>query len=111
MPSKQASPAKTGYLVLYNAVSAAAWSSVLYHTVAIATSQGPRYVHPGIGQWTKWTQTAAALEILHSLFGMPLLPPHRPREATPTRPAVVVMNHAVLTSTPPLPKALSAPPS
>ncbi|KFH48922.1 very-long-chain-like protein [Hapsidospora chrysogenum ATCC 11550] len=70
MPPKQTSPAKTGYLVLYNAVSAAAWSSVLYHTVAIAASQGPRYVHPGIGQWTKWTQTAAALEILHSLFGI-----------------------------------------
>jgi very-long-chain (3R)-3-hydroxyacyl-CoA dehydratase len=88
MPAKQSSPAKTGYLVLYNAVSAAAWSSVLYHTVAIAASQGPRYVHPGIGEWTKWTQTAAALEILHSLFGMCLPSPH-PREAP--RPSTTVL--------------------
>lgn len=66
---KPASPVKTAYLVLYNAVSALAWSVVLARTVTVASTQGWQHVYPAVGEWTKWTQTMAALEILHSLFG------------------------------------------
>jgi very-long-chain (3R)-3-hydroxyacyl-CoA dehydratase len=65
-----ASPVKTGYLVLYNAVSAIAWSVVLARTVTVAATEGWQHVYPRVGEWTKWTQTMAALEILHSLLGM-----------------------------------------
>ena len=69
------SPAKTGYLVLYNFASAVAWSVVLGRTIAICARRGPESVYDGVGEWTKWTQTAAAVEILHSLLGMPAFLP------------------------------------
>lgn len=64
------SPIKTAYLTLYNAVSSAAWSMVLYRTLSIATTHGWQHVYPAIGEQVKWTQTMAALEIFHSLFGI-----------------------------------------
>ncbi|KAM3506147.1 hypothetical protein MY10362_002533 [Beauveria mimosiformis] len=64
------SPLRTGYLVLYNAVSAAAWSVVLYRTVLTCVNVGFAYTYFEVGEWTRWTQTAACLEILHSLFGI-----------------------------------------
>lgn len=91
---KPSSPVKTAYLVLYNAVSALAWSVVLARTVAIASQQGTEYVYLGVGQWTKWTQTVAALEILHSLLGReyPRCPPLyiEPVWLTPSLPPGIV---------------------
>lgn len=68
------SPVKTAYLVLYNAVSAAAWSVVLFRTAAALAAPGYTGVFPAVGEWTKWTQTLAALEVLHSLLGTRRLP-------------------------------------
>ena len=62
---------KTGYLILYNFVSAVGWMTVLGRTIALAATRGPEAVYAGVGDWTRWTQTMAALEILHSLFGTP----------------------------------------
>ncbi|KAF4121292.1 very-long-chain (3R)-3-hydroxyacyl-CoA dehydratase [Geosmithia morbida] len=67
---KPSSPVKTAYLVLYNTLSAAAWSVVLFRTLSIAIQQDPKLVHVGVGEWTKWTQTGALLEVLHSLLGI-----------------------------------------
>ncbi|CAI4217860.1 unnamed protein product [Parascedosporium putredinis] len=58
------------YLILYNLFSAVAWGTVLWRTVAINVQSGPYAVFPGIGEWTRWTQTVAGLEILHSLLGV-----------------------------------------
>ncbi|KAL7959970.1 tyrosine phosphatase-like protein [Trichoderma compactum] len=74
-PSKKAAPAsspiKTAYLILYNAVSAIAWASVLEKTVStLYAGGGPSLVYVTTGEQTKWVQTAAAMEILHSLFGV-----------------------------------------
>lgn len=63
------SPLKRTYLVGYNALSAALWSVVLVRTAQTLYSQGPAAVYPTIGEWTKWTQTLAGLEIVHSLLG------------------------------------------
>ncbi len=71
------SPLRTGYLVLYNTVSAAAWAVVLYRTVLTCLNAGYPYTYFEVGEWTRWTQTAACLEVLHSLFGMSLLSPSR----------------------------------
>lgn len=79
MPPKQksarqsqppASPLKTGYLVLYNALSACAWAAVLSRTIKTTTSEGPESVFDRDGEFTKWVQTGALLEVLHSLFGV-----------------------------------------
>ncbi|KAK4079888.1 tyrosine phosphatase-like protein [Trichoderma afarasin] len=71
-PQKPASsPIKTAYLILYNAVSAIAWASVLANTVStLSSGGGPSLVYVTTGEQTKWVQTAAAMEILHSLFGV-----------------------------------------
>ncbi|KAL7791036.1 hypothetical protein V8C37DRAFT_410622 [Trichoderma ceciliae] len=61
---------RNGYLVLYNAASAMAWGLVLQSTVAALVRSGPQTVFLATGEFTKWTQTAAALEILHSLLGV-----------------------------------------
>ncbi|ODA79982.1 hypothetical protein RJ55_02940 [Drechmeria coniospora] len=59
-----------GYLVLYNILSATAWSVILGRTVALCVLRGPQVVYEDIGEWTKWTQTVAIVEILHSLLGV-----------------------------------------
>lgn len=65
---------KRAYLVAYNAASALLWSVVLGRTVATLAANGletgPALVYPAVGEWTKWTQTLAALEIVHSVLGM-----------------------------------------
>jgi very-long-chain (3R)-3-hydroxyacyl-CoA dehydratase len=64
------SPLKTGYLVLYNATSALLWTTVLTRTITLAAARGPGAVHAGVGDWTKWTQTLALLEVAHALLGV-----------------------------------------
>lgn len=77
----RACPPKTAYLVLYNALSAAAWAVVLARTLAAGLARGPPSVYPGVGSWAKWTQTAAATEVLHPMLGAFLFlpPPNTPR--------------------------------
>lgn len=70
---KPMSALKRGYLIAYNALNAVLWSVVLGRTVATLYTRGldagPGSVYPAVGEWTKWTQTLAALEIVHSLLG------------------------------------------
>lgn len=68
-PAKPASALNKGYLILYNAISAIAWSVVLGRTLTLFGMRGPQFVYLGVGQWTKWTQTMAGMEVLHSLLG------------------------------------------
>ncbi|KAJ3942154.1 uncharacterized protein N0V96_007648 [Colletotrichum fioriniae] len=67
---RQSSPLKNGYLIAYNFVSAVAWATVLGRTVALFALRGPHFVHLGVGDWTRWTQTMAAMEVLHALLGV-----------------------------------------
>ncbi len=64
------SPVKNGYLILYNAVSAALWLTVMVRIVA-ANVNGGGYtsVYANTGEFCKWTQTLAGMEVLHSLLG------------------------------------------
>lgn len=61
------------YLILYNFVSAILWASVLGRTVAIAGLYGWRNVFLGNDEFTRWVQTAAGMEVLHSLVGAYIL--------------------------------------
>ncbi|KAL7627142.1 hypothetical protein AAE478_003918 [Parahypoxylon ruwenzoriense] len=70
-PAKKASsPLKNGYLILYNAVSATLWLTVLGRVVAANVAGGPLAVYPTTGEFCKWTQTLAGMEVLHSLLGI-----------------------------------------
>ncbi|KAF5586490.1 gibberellin 20-oxidase [Fusarium subglutinans] len=70
-PLKQEpSTANKAYLIFYNFISAVQWSVVLGRTAMLASAYGPEYVYPNIGQYTKWTQTLAGLEVLHSMLGV-----------------------------------------
>ncbi|ROW14445.1 hypothetical protein VPNG_03867 [Cytospora leucostoma] len=69
-PKAAISGPKRAYLVAYNALSAVLWSVVLVRTVQALYTGGPKAVYPAVGEWTKWTQTLAALEIVHSLLGV-----------------------------------------
>ncbi|KAL6858389.1 tyrosine phosphatase-like protein [Trichoderma novae-zelandiae] len=69
-PAPPSSPVKNAYLIVYNALSAVAWGLVLQSTVLTLFESGPSIVYLTTGEFTKWTQTAAAMEIIHSLFGI-----------------------------------------
>jgi very-long-chain (3R)-3-hydroxyacyl-CoA dehydratase len=74
------------YLVLYNFVSAILWLTVLGRTVAtLGLMRSPDQVYNVTGEFTKWTQTLALAEIVHSALGM-ACPFHsrRPRTENPS---------------------------
>lgn len=69
-PIKQVPPKwKTLYLVLYNFLSATLWSAVLGRVVLIVTLHGIGKVFLGVGDYVRWVQTLAGLEVVHSLVG------------------------------------------
>ena len=60
---------KQQYLILYNLVSALAWFIVLSRLLILLPLVGYRNVYAGVGEFAKWTQTGAVLEIVHSAIG------------------------------------------
>ncbi|KAF2138798.1 uncharacterized protein K452DRAFT_328575 [Aplosporella prunicola CBS 121167] len=61
---------KSGYLVAYNAVSAALWAAVLARVVTLATQVGVRNVFDGADELVRLVQTGALLEVVHSAVGL-----------------------------------------
>ena len=67
---KPSNSLKTTYLILYNFVSAILWFAVLGRTVAVLGLTGrTEMVYKSTGEFTKWTQTLALVEVFHSLLG------------------------------------------
>ncbi|KAL8735979.1 MAG: hypothetical protein Q9166_000541 [cf. Caloplaca sp. 2 TL-2023] len=58
------------YLTAYNSVCALLWLSVFGRVVVVLPITGVESVYEAAGDFTKWTQTVAVLEILHSAFGL-----------------------------------------
>ncbi|CAO1599118.1 MAG: hypothetical protein LQ349_002298 [Xanthoria aureola] len=58
------------YLTAYNSICALLWLSVFGRVVVILPITGVESVYEAAGDFTKWTQTVAVLEILHSAFGL-----------------------------------------
>jgi hypothetical protein len=71
----QSSSPKKQYLILYNFVSAILWLTVLGRVLILVPLVGFGRVYPGVGQFTKWTQSLALLEVVHALFGELNAPP------------------------------------
>ncbi len=63
-------PVKTQYLILYNFISAILWLAVFGRVILLLPILGHRNVYGGVGEFAKWTQTVAVLEILHSASGI-----------------------------------------
>lgn len=66
-------PLKTQYLILYNFISAILWLAVFSRVVILLPIVGHKNVYGGVGEFAKWTQTVALLEVLHSASGIRLL--------------------------------------
>jgi len=66
---RKSSPVKTGYLVLYNAVSTILWATILGRVLLVANVHGTKMVFPAVGEFAKWTQTLALLEVVHAAVG------------------------------------------
>ncbi|KAF2004221.1 protein tyrosine phosphatase [Amniculicola lignicola CBS 123094] len=66
------SPLNTGYLIAYNFASAISWGFVLWTVLSIGTKKGWESgdVFEGTDRLVRLTQTAAGLEVLHSLLGV-----------------------------------------
>lgn len=61
---------QTRYLVGYNLVCAVLWTAVLGRVILLVPLVGFSNVHDGLGEFTKWTQTLALLEVVHSALGI-----------------------------------------
>ncbi|RMZ89379.1 hypothetical protein DV736_g3386, partial [Chaetothyriales sp. CBS 134916] len=72
-PTTASSP-KQKYLVLYNAVSLALWSTITLRALllipVLATKDKLHGLFEALFPLLKWTQTLALLEILHALLGL-----------------------------------------
>ena len=60
----------TNYLIAYNFMSALLWFAVLGRVILLIPLAGFENVYGGVGQFVKWTQTLAFLEVLHSAVGL-----------------------------------------
>ena len=94
----QSSSPKTQYLILYNFVSALLWLVVLGRVVLLVPLVGFGRTYAGVGRFTKWTQTAALLEVIHAASGKcthsihHTPPPPPPSSATPSFPDLAVLS-------------------
>jgi very-long-chain (3R)-3-hydroxyacyl-CoA dehydratase len=67
-PGNTATP-KAQYLTVYNLVSSMLWAIVLGRTLILSPQAGTSGVYNKVGEYTKWVQTLALLEVVHSLVG------------------------------------------
>jgi very-long-chain (3R)-3-hydroxyacyl-CoA dehydratase len=65
----QSSSPRTQYLILYNFVSAILWTVVLGRVILLIPLAGFGNVYGGVGNFAKWTQTLALLEVVHAATG------------------------------------------
>ncbi|RDL39673.1 uncharacterized protein BP5553_04013 [Venustampulla echinocandica] len=68
-PLRSSSPKKQ-YLILYNFTSALLWLVVLGRVVLLVPLVGFGRTYKGVGQFAKWTQTMALLEVVHAATGL-----------------------------------------
>lgn len=65
---------RSRYLVGYNVTSCLLWLAVLGRVLLLVPLVGLGQVYGGVGQWTKWTQTLALAEVVHSATGISFFP-------------------------------------
>jgi very-long-chain (3R)-3-hydroxyacyl-CoA dehydratase len=58
------------YLIGYNSVSAFLWGCVLVRLLILYPLVGFKFVSGGVADFTRWVQTMALLEVVHSMLGL-----------------------------------------
>ncbi|KAI4147635.1 MAG: hypothetical protein LQ340_005469 [Diploschistes diacapsis] len=58
------------YLLIYNLASAILWFSVLVRVLVLIPLVGYQNVYGGVGDFARWVQTGALLEIVHAALGL-----------------------------------------
>ncbi|PIG88289.1 hypothetical protein AARAC_005941 [Aspergillus arachidicola] len=66
-PKQEPLSPKRAYLLFYNAISTILWLRIL---LAVLTTHDPASTYTTLEPWTRWTQTLAVAEILHSAAGL-----------------------------------------
>lgn len=61
---------QTQYLIIYNVVCVTLWVAVLGRVLLLVPLVGFQNVYGGVGNFVKWTQTLAVLEVVHSALGV-----------------------------------------
>ncbi|RAH39656.1 putative membrane protein [Aspergillus brunneoviolaceus CBS 621.78] len=62
---------KTSYLLIYNTINALLWTRILLTLLSsIVLLVPPETLYTTLEPWTRWTQTLASFEILHSALGL-----------------------------------------
>ena len=69
-PNKPSRNLKTHYLIAYNLVSSILWFSILGRVLLLVPLVGFQHVSGGVGDFAKWTQTLAVLDIVNSALGL-----------------------------------------
>ena len=69
MDVRDQKPLKTRYLILYNFINAFLWLAILSRVVLLIPLVGFKNVYGGVGEFVKWTQTLAGLEVVHAALG------------------------------------------
>lgn len=58
------------YLIAYNSLSAFFWGCILVRLLILFPLVGFKFVSGGVADFTKWVQTIALLEVVHSILGL-----------------------------------------
>ncbi|KAE8162691.1 tyrosine phosphatase-like protein [Aspergillus tamarii] len=66
-PKQEPLSPKRAYLLFYNAISTILWFRIL---LTVLTTPDPASTYTTLEPWTRWTQTLAVAEILHSAAGI-----------------------------------------
>ncbi|KAB8273126.1 tyrosine phosphatase-like protein [Aspergillus minisclerotigenes] len=66
-PKQEPLSPKRAYLLFYNAISTILWLRIL---LTVLTTHDPASAYTTLEPWTRWTQTLAVAEILHSAAGL-----------------------------------------
>ncbi|BAE56199.1 tyrosine phosphatase-like protein [Aspergillus flavus] len=66
-PKQEPLSPKRAYLLFYNAISTILWLRIL---LTVLTTHDPASTYTTLEPWTRWTQTLAIAEILHSAAGL-----------------------------------------
>ncbi len=69
---------KKAYLILYNAVSAIAWTAILGRVAVVLAWKGASFVPVVVDNFARITQTCAVMEVLHALTGAYRYPTYHP---------------------------------
>ncbi|KAK6438715.1 hypothetical protein LTR95_005076 [Oleoguttula sp. CCFEE 5521] len=59
-----------GYLILYNAISAALWANILTQVLVLALGEGYGGVFEGTDEFVRVVQSLAGMEVVHSAIGL-----------------------------------------